>query len=102
MKSLPILREPGSDKAYVECASGKVPVHTRCSYCLHCKGIQVGARVMPSPYETTFSQIKGNAAPPESLMEAAMQFNSLVRDGSAISCGDESEAGYTPRFGTRV
>lgn len=101
MKTLPILREQGSDKAYVECASGKQPVHTRCSYCQHCKGIQVGARVMPSPYETALSQIKGTSAPPEVLMEAAMQFNTLVRDGTAISCNDETDQGYTPRFRTR-
>ncbi|NLV25767.1 MAG: hypothetical protein GXY48_01140 [Methanomicrobiales archaeon] len=101
MKSLPIIRDSESDKAYVECASGKLPVHTRCSYCLHCKGIQVGARVMPSPYESAFSQIKGSTAPPEILMEAAMQFNTLVRDGTAISCNDDSGKGYTPRFGSR-
>ena len=102
MKSLPIIREPGSDRAYVECASGKLPVHTRCSYCMNCKGIQVGARVMPSPYEIAYSQIKGGSVPPEILMEAAMQFNSLVRDGSAVACDDEKGHGYTPRFKSRL
>ncbi|MDD1724878.1 MAG: hypothetical protein LUQ07_07100 [Methanospirillum sp.] len=101
MKSLPILREQGSDKAYVECTSGKVPVHTKCSYCLNCKGILVGARVMPSPYDNASSQIKGGSVPPEILMEAAMQFNSLVRDGSAVACEDEKDGGYAPRFRTR-
>ncbi|HOL40228.1 MAG TPA: hypothetical protein PLY78_00145 [Methanospirillum sp.] len=57
---------------------------------------------MPSPYENAFSQMRGNAAPPEILMEAAMQFNSLVRDGSAVACDDEKGQGYTPRFRTRV
>jgi len=102
MKSIPILRESGSDKAYVECASGKLSVHTRCSYCLNCKGIQVGARVMPSPYESVFGQMRKGEMPPESLMEAAMQFNSLVRDGTSVACGDESGKGYLPRFKTRV
>ncbi|HPY59388.1 MAG TPA: hypothetical protein PLG55_01520 [Methanospirillum sp.] len=102
MKSLPIIREPGSDRAYVECASGKLPVHTRCSYCMNCKGIQVGARVMPSPYESAFSRISGGSVPPEMLMEAAMQFNSLVRDGSAVACNDEKGEGYTPRFASRL
>jgi len=45
--------------------------------------------------------MRGNAAPPEILMEAAMQFNSLVRDGSAVACDDEKGQGYTPRFRTR-
>ena len=65
---------------------------------MNCKGIQVGARVMPSPYENAFSQIKGGSVPPEILMEAAMHFNSLVRDGSAVACNDEKDQGYTPRF----
>lgn len=98
MKSLPLIREQDSDKVYVECSSGKLPVHTRCSYCQNCKGIQVGARVMPSPYENASSQIRGGSVPPEILMEAAMQFNSLIRDGTAITCSDDSNNGYTPRF----
>lgn len=69
---------------------------------MNCKGIQVGARVMPSPYETAYSQIKGGSVPPEILMEAAMQFNSLVRDGSAVACDDEKGHGYTPRFKSRL
>jgi hypothetical protein len=101
MKTLPIIRDLSSDKAYVECISGKLSVHTRCSYCLNCKGIQVGARVMPSPYESVSGQIRGGGMPPESLMEAAMQFNTLVRDGSAVACGDETGKGYSPRFRTR-
>ncbi len=98
MKSLPIIRETEADKVYVKCASGEMKVHTRCSYCLHCKGIMVGSRIMPSPYEKAFSQIRSGAVAPEILMEAAMQFNSLVRDGTAISCDDDSENGYTPRY----
>ncbi len=36
--------------------------------------------------------------PPEALMEAAMQFNTLIRDGTDIACDDDENAGYTPRF----
>mgnify|MGYP007023464133 FL=1 len=69
---------------------------------MNCKGIQVGARVMPSPYESAFSRISGGSVPPEMLMEAAMQFNSLVRDGSSVACNDEKGEGYTPRFASRL
>jgi len=57
---------------------------------------------MPSPYGNAFSQIKGGSVPPEILMEAAMQFNSLVRDGSAVACDDENGKGYTPWFQSRL
>jgi hypothetical protein len=98
MKSLPILRDSASDKVQVECAAGKLAVHTRCAYCIHCKGVKIGARVMPSPYDTMSSKIRSGAMPPEALMEAALQFNTLVRDGSDIACDDDANAGYTPRF----
>lgn len=102
MKSFPFIRESTSDRVYVECASGKLPVHTRCAYCIHCKGIQLGARIMPSPYEQSAIQIRTGSMPPESLMDAAMQFNSLVRDGTALACDDDSEEGYTQRFKSRL
>jgi len=98
MKSLPILRDSASDKVQVECASGKLAVHTRCSICIHCKGVKVGARVMPSPYDTISGQIRTGAMPPEALMEAAMQFNTLIRDGTELACDDDKGEGYTPRF----
>jgi len=57
---------------------------------------------MPSPYEQAMSQIRGGTVPPEILMEAAMQFNSLVRDGTAIACTDDNNQGYTPRFRSKL
>lgn len=98
MKSLPILRDTESDRVQVECASGKLAVHTRCGICSHCKGVKVGARIMPSPYDLIAGKIRTGAMPPEALMEAAMQFNTLVRDGTEIACDDDAGVGYTPRF----
>jgi hypothetical protein len=98
MKSLQILRETETDKVQVECAAGKLPVHTRCAICIHCKGIKVGSRIMPSPYDTISAQIRTGAMPPEAMMEAALQFNTLVRDGTEIACDDDAGVGYTPRF----
>jgi hypothetical protein len=100
MRSLQFIREPGSDKAYVECASGKVPVHIKCAYCTHCKGITVRARVIPSPFDMASSQIRTGGMPPEALMEAALQFNTLVRDGSAVNCNDDQNNGYASRYRT--
>ena len=56
---------------------------------------------MPSPYETISSQIRTGVMPPEALMEAAMQFNTLVRDGTELACNDDAGAGYTRRFKSR-
>ncbi|MFH0967127.1 MAG: hypothetical protein V1862_05540 [Methanobacteriota archaeon] len=101
MKSLLILRDTETIKVQVECAAGKLAVHTKCAFCIHCKGVKVGARIMPSPYDTISSQIRTGAMPPEALMEAALQFNTLVRDGTEIACDDEAGVGYTPRFRTK-
>ena len=86
------------DNAYVECATGEVEVHRTCSYCTNCKSIQIGARMMPSPYDGTMTKLKAGKVEPEQLMEAAMQFNTLVRDGTALGCADDAGKGYTPRF----
>ena len=96
MKILPLKKE--KDNAYVECAAGDVEVHRTCSNCTNCKSIQVGARMMPSPYDGTLTKLRSGKAQPEQLMEAAMQFNLLVRDGTALGCGDDTGKGYTPRF----
>lgn len=98
MKSLVILRKEGSDRALVECATGTVSVHTKCGYCKHCRGIRVGARIMPSPYEKTGAQIKTGSLPPEAYLEAALAFNTLVRDGSEIACDDDENLGYESRY----
>ena len=96
MKVLPIKKV--KDDAYVECATGEVEVHRKCSYCTNCKSIQVGLRMMPSPYDGTLTKLRAGKAEPEQLMESAMQFNTLVRDGTALGCADEEGKGYTPRF----
>ena len=98
MKSLTILRKEGSDRAHVECAMGIVSVHTKCGYCKHCRGIKVGARVMPSPYEKAGAQIQSDSLPPEAYMEAALTFNTLVRDGSEVVCDDDKNTGYVSRY----
>ncbi len=98
MKSLPIIRTEGSDRAHVQCATGIVSVHSKCGYCRHCKGIKVGARVMPSPLEKTGAQVQSGCVPPEAYLDAAIAFNTLVRDGTDIACDDDANSGYLSRY----
>ena len=34
----------------------------------------------------------------EALMSAAMQFNTLVRDGTAMECDDDGDCGFKSRY----
>ena len=70
MKTLSFVRDEKKGRVTVACAEGPVSVSTKCAYCRHCKGSD------------------------ENLMNAAMMFNTLVRDGNAISCDDDADAGY--------
>jgi hypothetical protein len=98
MKTLPISRDEKKSKALVECATGEVSVHTKCAYCMHCYGIRMGPRVYPSPQDQALQAIRQGRAQDEALMEAALQFNTLVRDGEAIECNDDAGEGYSPRY----
>jgi hypothetical protein len=96
MNMLPFKRE--KDNVYVACATGEVEVHRTCSNCTNCKSIQIGMRMMPSPYDAVLTKLRAGKAEPEQLMEAAVQFNALVRDGTGLGCADDSGKGYTRRF----
>jgi hypothetical protein len=80
MKTLEFHRDEKKSRVNVACADGEVSVYSQCAYCKHCKGILVGK------------------APDESLMNAAMMFNTLVRDGSAIECDDDANEGFITRY----
>ncbi len=94
MKTLPFHREEGKDRVLVECADGMVEVHSRCAYCSHCVGVRVGKRQMPAPQRQALQGVIRGSAPDENLMNAAIMFNTLVRDGAAIECDDDSDLGY--------
>lgn len=99
MKTLAMNKESGADKATVDCAGTERSVHRFCGYCRHCAGIRVGRRMIPSPQGRAADEIRRGTAPDENLMQAAMMFNTYVRDGSAIECDDDAGAGYVPRYG---
>jgi hypothetical protein len=98
MKTLLIRRDEKKTKAAVDCATGEVSVYRMCAYCSHCYGVRVKSRVCPSPQGQAFQAIRQGKAQDEVLMEAAMQFNSLVRDGEGIECSDDAGEGYSPRY----
>ncbi len=98
MKTLEIHRAEKSRNDAVECASGMAPVYRTCATCLHCTGVVVSGRVIPAPQARAWNDIRNHAAPDEALMAAAMQFNTLARDGTAISCNDDAGEGYRPLY----
>ena len=97
MKTLPIHRDEKNVRATVECATGEVPVYRYCAYCAYCKGVRVGTRVYPTPQEKAMQDMSRGRGSEDLLLNAQLQFNSLVRDGSAIECGDEENKGFKSR-----
>lgn len=95
MKTLEFVRDEKKNRVAVACAGGViVSVYGRCAYCRHCTGVVVGKRVMPSPQAEALSAVRRGTGSDDSLMSAAMMFNTLVRDGSAIVCSDDRNQGY--------
>ena len=94
MKTLEFVREEKKDRVIVACADGMVSVSSRCAYCRHCTGIVVGKRVAPSPQKEALDALRQGKGADDSLMTAAMMFNTLVRDGKAIACDDDANTGF--------
>lgn len=94
MKSLPFQRDERKNRVTVACANGDVSVYSHCAYCRHCKGVRVGNRVVPTPQMQALSDVRSGVSSDENLMNAAMMFNTLIRDGSAIECDDDVNRGY--------
>jgi len=96
MKTLPFHRDEKKDRVTVACADGDVSVYSHCAYCMHCKGVYVGNRPVPAPQNQALTDIRRGAsgAGDENLMNSAMMFNSLIRDGSAIECADDANEGF--------
>lgn len=94
MKSLPFQRDEKKNRVTVACADGDVSVYSQCAYCRHCTGVRVGSRVVPTPQMQVLNDIRRGSSADENLMNAAMLFNTFVRDGSAIECDDDADQGY--------
>jgi hypothetical protein len=98
MKHLPLLRNPPSDRMTVQCADGEVEVHSHCASCTHCSGVLVGKRTMPSPVLKAYREVRRGTTADETLMSAAMMWNTLVRDGDAIECDDDGNEGFSSLY----
>jgi hypothetical protein len=95
MKTLAFQRDEKKNRVTVACADGEVSVYSHCAYCRHCTGVRVGNRVVPTPQMQALSDVRrGSSSADENLMNAAMLFNTFVRDGSAIECDDDANRGY--------
>ena len=93
MKTLPFQRDE-KKRVMVTCADGDISVYSHCAYCRHCKGIWVGKRLVPSPQIQVLSELKKGTADDDSLMNAAMMFNTLIRDGLSLDCDDDENQGF--------
>ncbi|MDK2916890.1 MAG: hypothetical protein PWR25_1447 [Euryarchaeota archaeon] len=99
MKILEFHRDGASDRVKVACAGREVSVHSYCGYCRHCAGVRVGKRTIPTPQRQALSGVRLSGSPDENLLNAAMMFNSLVRDGTAIECEDDAGEGFRSMYG---
>jgi len=94
MKTLPFQRDERKKRVLVPCADGDKSVYSHCAYCRHCKGVWVGKRLTPTPQHQALTDIRRGSGADENLMNAAMLFNTLIRDGSAIDCDDDENKGF--------
>ena len=97
MKTLPFHRDEKKSRVTVTCADGEISVYSHCAYCRRCKGVWVGKRLVPSPQTQALSDLKRGSAGDDTLMNAAMMFNTLIRDGLSVECEDRENQGFLRR-----
>jgi hypothetical protein len=98
MKTLEFVRDEKKGRVTVACADGMVSVYSKCAYCKHCTGIAVGKRVSPTPQKEALEAIRSGKGSDDTLMNAAMMFNTFIRDGHAIACDDDADTGYAALY----
>jgi hypothetical protein len=97
MKTLPFHWDEKKNRARVTCTDGEISVHSHCAFCRRCRGIWVGKRLVPSPQAQALSDVKRGSAGDDSLMNAAMMFNTHVRDGLSLECDGDENQGFLKR-----
>jgi len=100
MKTLEFHRDEAKDRVTVTCAGREVSVHSHCGYCRHCAGVRVGKRTIPTPQRQALSgTLQPGTSMDENLLNAAIMFNTLVRDGTAVECEDDAGEGFRSMYG---
>jgi len=94
MKTLSFQRDEAKNRVTVACAAGTVSVYSYCAYCKHCQGVRNGDRVTASPQVKALNDLRMQHIADDALMNAALMFNALIRDGSAIECDDDDNEGF--------
>ncbi|MFA4877436.1 MAG: hypothetical protein WC586_08480 [Methanoregula sp.] len=98
MKRLEFKRDEKKQRVTVSCAGSDVSVYSHCAYCRHCTGVLVGKRIVPPPQSQALNEVRSGKASDDNLMNAAMLFNTLIRDGSAVECSDDDNRGFSTRY----
>ncbi|MDD1672544.1 MAG: hypothetical protein LUO82_06050 [Methanomicrobiales archaeon] len=98
MKTLPFHTDEKRQQVSVDCADGRRSVYRYCAFCGHCAGIRVRGRMMPSPQRQALADMKTRAAGDDAMLQAAMMFNSFIREGTAIECDDDANQGFVTLF----
>jgi hypothetical protein len=98
MKTLPFERDEKKNRVLVACADGDVSVYSNCAYCRYCKGVWVGKRLNPTPQHQALNDMRKGSSGDDILMNAAMLFNTLIRDGSSIECEDDANKGFARMY----
>jgi hypothetical protein len=98
MKTLQFQRDVAKGRVTVACADGNVSVYSHCAYCVHCQGIWVGKRLNPAPQARALADLRGGSGGDDTLMNAAMMFNTLVGNGTAVECNDDGNEGFRRLF----
>ena len=57
----------------------------------------MGKRLVPSPQIQVLAELKKGTANDDSLMNAAMMFNGLIRDGLSLECEGDGNQGFLRR-----
>jgi hypothetical protein len=99
MKSREIHRDKKGSHLNVECAGRLVSVSSYCAFCCHCRGLDIGEKIVAPPLDAVSGRATtGGLADDDALMQAVMQFNSLADEAYAVACDDDEDFGFRSRF----
>ena len=93
MKTLPFQRDTAKNGSLLHVPKAVYP-YTVPARIVGIVKVRMGDRLAPSPQVKALSDLRHLGVADETLMNAALMFNALVRDGSAIECDDDNNLGF--------